>query len=342
MTLEPGSLDPMGEDPAVADDLVLRRATEDDRPAVIELCRAALGWEADDPNEAFFAWKHDENPFGASPAWVAETPDGSLAGLRVFLRWRFRQPDGDTFTAVRAVDTATHPDWQGKGIFTKLTLGAIPDLRDDGIGVIFNTPNDKSRPGYLKMGWSTVGRVPAGVRPTGVGSLATMLRSRTAAELWSEPSGIGLPAAEVLADTDGVARLLQRCGDPAAVSTDRSVEYLRWRYSFEQLRYRAVPVGDRVEDGLVIGRMRRRGEALECAVADVIVPRGVSARGAIGYMSRNSGADYLLRCTGPQGLLDGFIPASRLGPILTWRPINRLGLPEMGDLSLALGDIELF
>lgn len=340
--MDTGILDHMGEEPPVADELLLRRATDADRKAVIELCRASLGWHADDPNEAFFAWKHDENPFGISPAWVAEAPDGSLAGLRVFLHWRFRQPDGDTFTGVRAVDTATHPDWQGKGIFTKLTLGAIPDLRDDGVGVIFNTPNDKSRPGYLKMGWSTVGRVPAAVRPTGASSLPAMLRSRTAAELWSEPSDLGLPAADLLVDTEGLERLLRSCADPSAISTDRSVKYLQWRYTFEPLRYRTLPVGDRVEDGIVIVRMRRRGEALECAVVDVVVPAGTSPRGALGYVSRHSGADYLLRCTGSTGLLDGFIPAPQLGPILTWRPINRLGVPAMGDLSLTLGDVELF
>ena len=40
----------------------IRRAPGDDRPQVIELCRASLGWRVGDPNEEFFAWKHDENP----------------------------------------------------------------------------------------------------------------------------------------------------------------------------------------------------------------------------------------------------------------------------------------
>lgn len=342
ITVDAGSLGVMGEADSTGGELVLRRVTNEDRGAIIALCRASLGWQRDDPNEGFFAWKHDHNPFGTSPAWVAEAPDGSLAGLRVFLRWRFRQPDGTTFSAVRAVDTATHPDWQGKGIFTKLTLGAIPDLRDDDVGVIFNTPNDMSRPGYLKMGWSTVGRVPTAIRPTGVGSLPTMARSRTAAELWSEPSDVGCAAIDLLSDREGVARLLTSAGQPESISTALSPEYLLWRYSFTPLHYRAVPVGDRVEDGLVVFRLRRRGAALECAVADVVVPRGRSARGAVGYISRRSGADYLLRCAGRSGLRDGFIPAPQLGPVLTWRPINRLGVPGMGELSLTLGDIELF
>ena len=35
------------------------------------------------------------------------------------------------------------------------------------LAFVFNTPNDQSRPGYLRMGWRDVGRVPAAFRPTG-------------------------------------------------------------------------------------------------------------------------------------------------------------------------------
>ena len=126
----------MSTNAPAADELTIRRAGPEDREAIITLARASLGWKEGDPNEAFFAWKHDENAFGTSPAWLSVAPDGRIAGLRVFLRWRFRTPQGQTLSAVRAVDTATHPDFQGRGIFTTLTLGALPDLRDDGIGSV--------------------------------------------------------------------------------------------------------------------------------------------------------------------------------------------------------------
>lgn len=322
-------------------DLALRRATEADRPAIIDLCRASLGWVDGDPNEAFFAWKHDESPFGPSPSWVAQDDDGQLVGLRVFLRWNFRDPAGRVLRAVRAVDTATHPAWQGKGIFTKLTLGAIPELREDGLDLIFNTPNDKSRPGYLKMGWSSVGRVPVTVKVRSVGSLHTLLKARTAAEMWSEPTTIGESVEQVLADGPAIDRLLAMC-EPDGIRTDRSVEYLRWRYRFGPLRYRAVRVGTSIEDGLIILRLRRRGPAVECAVCDVLVPSGTPLRRAFSTIVTESGADYLLRCAGLEASRDGFVPVPSLGPILTWRPLCRTGAPSMGDLDLALGDVELF
>ena len=322
--------------------LTIRRAGGTDRARIIELCRASLGWGPDDPNEAFFAWKHDENPFGPSPAWVAETEDGALVGLRVFLRWRFRTPEGETLRAVRAVDTATHPDHQGKGIFTKLTLGAIPDLHDEGVDLIFNTPNDKSRPGYLKMGWSEVGRVPVGVRLASPTSVPRVLRARTAAELWSRPSQLGEPAPDVLADEDAVQRLLDRCGVPQRIATERTVAYLQWRYRFAPLRYRAVLIGRTIEEGLVILRLRGRGPALEAAVCEVLAPDPSRVRPAVRRIVDETDADHLLRCGGPAMVRDGFVPAPQLGPILTWRPIGRSGVPGMKDLSLTFGDIELF
>ena len=93
---------------------------------------------------------------------------------------------------------------------------------------------------------------------------------------------------------------------------------------------------------MVILRVRRRGPALECAVCDVLIPEGRSARNVMRRIGRNSAADYLLRCAGPAAVRDGFVPAPQLGPILTWRPICRPGAPTMRELDLTLGDIELF
>ena len=322
-------------------DFTVRRATEDDRAAIVDLCRSSLGWKADDPNERFFAWKHDLNPFGASPAWVAEA-DGRLLGVRIFLRWRFRSSDGKLLRAVRAVDTATRPDAQGRGIFTRLTLDALPDLRDDGVDFIFNTPNDKSRPGYLKMGWAEVGRVPVAVRVAGVGRLSAVAGARAAAAKWSQPSAVGVSAPDAFADDDEVASLLVVSSSSCQLSTDRDIAYLRWRYSFDALHYRVVPVGDSIAAGAVVFRLRRRGTALEATISELAVPSPSAARSAIGSILRTTGADYAIAAGGPELLRAGFVPAPRLGPMLTWKPMARTGVPKLSELGFGLGDVELF
>jgi predicted N-acetyltransferase YhbS len=97
---------------------------QDDESEVLALLDAALGaGPAGARPVAFFRWKHFENPFGPSFMLVAEA-DEQVVGLRAFMRWEF-VAEGRRFRAVRAVDTATHPDYQGRGIFSALTRQAI-------------------------------------------------------------------------------------------------------------------------------------------------------------------------------------------------------------------------
>ena len=102
-------------------------------------------------NADWFKWKHRNNPFGASPGYVAFI-DEKLIGARFFLRWEFILNE-QCIHALRPVDTVTHPEARGKGVFKKLTLHGLAALSPDKEVFIFNTPNGNSLPGYLKMGW---------------------------------------------------------------------------------------------------------------------------------------------------------------------------------------------
>lgn len=322
-------------------EFTVRQAGHADRPGIIELCRATLGWSAEDPDEEFFAWKHDHNVFGPSPSWVA-VADGVIVGVRLFMRWEFDSVESDRrLRAVRAVDTATSPDWQGRGIFNRLTLGALPELRRDGVDFVFNTPNDRSRPGYLKMGWSSVGRLPVAMRPTGFGSVTSLLGARTAAERWSQQVNIGEDPGDVFADEAAVESLLRLSRPGKKMRTARSASYMRWRYSFPELRYRVIMLGDTVGDGLAVLRFRRRGGALEGVLCDHLVPCGSRLGVPWAEVAAASGCDYFLKL-GYGQLGEGFVPVPRNGPILTWKPLVRTGVPSLRHLALTLGDVELF
>ena len=325
-------------------DIEVRPYSEGDHAAMLDLLGASLGWLPDGEHTDFFRWKHVDNHFGASPVWVAVSGE-RLVGLRAFMRWEFLH-DGGVVRVVRAVDTATHPDFQGQGIFSRLTLHGLDWLRDDGVAFVFNTPNDRSRPGYLKMGWQVVGRLPAMARLGSIAGLWRLATARTPAELWSMPSRAGLAAAEVLADGDAVARLLASVpSEDAVLRTGRSVAYLRWRYAtFEPLRYRAMLAGASVEDGLLLFRVRRRGRAREAAVAEVLVPGGDRrvARRLLAETTRRSGVDYAVRLA-TDGLGGaGFVPVPGQGPLLVCRPLASTEPPAAAVWRLTLGDIEMF
>jgi GNAT superfamily N-acetyltransferase len=323
--------------------ILVRSTAPGDRRAVLDLLEPTLGWSSDDDFGAFYAWKHEQNPFGPSPSWVA-VDDGEVVGLRIFLRWEHVAPGSEVLRTVRAVDTATRPSHQGRGVFRRLTLHALDDLRDEGVAFVFNTPNDSSRPGYLKMGWTEVGHLAASVRLTSPASPVRMARARVPADIWSVPSTAGRPASEVLASPD-IAELLDSVAPADRLSTHRTPAFLRWRYGFGPLAYRAVTLGDDVREGVAIFRVRRRGSARECALCDVLSPAGEpgARRALVRSTARASGADYVIRLGGPAVSRDGFARAPQRGPVLTWRPL-RSGTPggRVDDWALVLGDIELF
>jgi GNAT superfamily N-acetyltransferase len=312
---------------------IIRRADDDDITSAIAVATAALGWDRAEPNEAFFRWKHLDNPAGRSPMWLAVDGD-KVAGFRTMMQWRFADPDGASLRAVRAVDTATHPDHQRRGIFRALSTAAVDELTGEGIDFVFNTPNDNSRPGYLRMGWRDVGRLPIRVAVSGVSSLPRLLGARTAAAKWSDPCELGDPIAAASGD---LADLIARTPATAGIATIRSPEHLLWRYGFEPLRYRIV----RDDEAAAIVRVRRRGTAREGVLAEVFSPDRRTTRSLLRRIRRLLPIDHLVTVAAPPHPAPWLPPVPGLGPRLTVRDLAGRG-PDRDQFRFALGDIELF
>ena len=326
----------------VEHDVMVRAMTAADRPSVLALLQESLGWKRDERHAAFFAWKHEQSPFGVSPAWVAVDRDGELLGFRTFLRWEFMY-GATVVRAVRAVDTATRPDAQRRGIFSLLTTTAIETLISDDVEFIFNTPNAQSLPGYVRMGWRRIGRLPVSVRAASVSRLARLARARGPAQKWSLPTQAGTSAIDAFVDGKPVHRLVTGLKLTKGLHTRLSVDYLRWRYGFPNLRYRVLTASSSVEDGVVVFRVRRRGRAVEAVICDVLVPfhdREVGAQ-LCRQVLAVTGADYAIR-TRRSHSVAGFLPLPSQGPVVTWLALTSPAAPSLPEWDLSLGDVELF
>jgi len=323
----------------VVEHIEIRNYVVADRPAVVALLRQALGERSGERTEDFFSWKHESNSFGPSAAWVA-VDDGIVVGFRSWMRWEF-SASGRTFRAARAVDTATAPRYQGKGIFRRLTLHSLELLREDRVDFVFNTPNSLSRPGYLKMGWQVVGGLPVRFRPSGPRALVRMIRAKTPADLWSVPTMVGMSIHEwVSAAEPLVIEIAARRRAGRALKTVLSTDFLRWRYGFEPLAYRVWPLGPKPDAGGVVFRLRRRGPVVEAALVEVLAPHPEVSGREVGRMVAATGADYALSLD--QGLVHGMFPLPNQGPILTARGVAGESPSKLRCWSLALGDVELF
>jgi len=134
------------------------KATSSDIPEIITVLKSSLGEGLLPKSAEYFIWKHIENPFGESKILLAKEND-QIIGVRAFMYWNW-VCGNEVIKTVRAVDTATLPTHQGKGIFKKLTLQAVDECTKEGTEFVFNSPNKISIIGYLKMGWYDNGKMP--------------------------------------------------------------------------------------------------------------------------------------------------------------------------------------
>ena len=315
----------------VNETLTIRPFQDSDLDEVLDLLRSSLGETSLlQRTPELFAWKHIDNPFGRSIILVAEA-EGTIAGLRAFMRWELSTPGGEILRCVRAVDTATHPAFQRRGIFSRLTEAAVEAARDDGVDLVFNTPNEKSGAGYLKMGWQEVGPIGVMVRP-GIG----MLRRQVGGIPETQDL---VPGSEPLEEFPPVT-----LRPPRGLRTPRTAEYLRWRFTAHPTaRYALVTSAG----GLAVVRPNLRRGRRELVLSELIGPgSGAAAR----ETTRRSQADYVVGWFskgGPErsaAIAAGLIPVPRITALtLVARPLRALSVdvtaPDTWDL--AMGDLEL-
>ena len=126
--------------------LIIRKMTLDDLPAVVELDRMSfsLPWP-----ERSFRFELTDNP--ASRCWVAEV-DGKLAGMIVV--WLL-------VDEAHVATLATHPDFRRQGIAKKLLSHALQNLVKEGAQSSFlevRVSNMAAQEMYRKFGYKEAGR----------------------------------------------------------------------------------------------------------------------------------------------------------------------------------------
>ena len=192
-------------------------------------------WKYNRP-PSFDLWRFFSLPEGPVPAALAV--DGHKLGGSYTL-WPAKLKIGsDVIKGAQSMDTMTHPDYQGQGVFTKLAEACYDIAAVDGYRVLYGFPNPLSYPGFTKrLGWTHTGdithwirlikpsrhpRMPAIAKPFADSIPAFLPKGRTRGYVIDRnrpPVCQLLPLLESWNKTVG----------PCAVN--RSIEWLDWRYS---------------------------------------------------------------------------------------------------------------
>jgi GNAT superfamily N-acetyltransferase len=306
----------------------IREANHKDIPQILKVLKASLGEISSKKTEDVWRYKHIDNPFGESLVLVADE-EGELIGVRAFMRWRWQKGEQVYYT-YRAVDTATHPDHRGKGIFKKLTLKALEIGKERGYHFVFNTPNNQSKPGYLKMGWKEVDKLKIHLRPV---NLLSFKKKKLSYEIANYENSI-----EELLNSNFFNRL--KTND--RLFTPKDLVYINWRYINNPLQNYIVIQN---KDFFIACYVKERKGFKEFRVSEAIFSksRKKSAKSTILRLAKSSGAK-VLSISPDSGINFKTGITGSFGPILIYKSIN-LNQPKFLNLqswAYSLGDLELF
>lgn len=312
----------------------IREANSTDIPEIVRVLKASLGDELP-VSEITWRYKHIDNPFGPSIVLVAEE-NNEIIGVRAFMRWKLKDGDNELST-YRAVDTATHPDHRGKGIFKKLTLQAVETAKEQEGHFIFNFPNDQSRPGYLKMGWQRSGKLKVAVKPA-------------FNSFWKLSRDTGVHKTEYNSTADEIDKLCANWNlklKTAGLNTPKSYEYLKWRFEQNPLQDYSVYAGP----GFYISAsVKKRKKVKELRITECIFKENRKTRKEIRKIIRKWSAEFGIQVISfPPDLFNPGFPFLKgsFGPVLTVRELNlreeeKKEYFDLNNWTYSLGDLELF
>ena len=164
---------------------------------------------------ARWRWYYQEGPAGPALIRLA-LHGGRVVGHRALVPYRIWN-GREYAVASQASDAAVHPDYRGRGIFSRLTKEVLAAAKDRGWAFVFSFPNEKSLPLNRRLGWVPRQKLRKWVKPLFPSPLTRGKK--------------GLPALKV---APGVGEefdpLWELYGGRGGPGLCKDARYLRWRY----------------------------------------------------------------------------------------------------------------
>ena len=192
----------------------------------------------DERSRSFDHWRFFAGPYGICPSILAMDGDRAAAFYTV---WPLKLKLGnETVLGAQSMDTMTHPDYRGRGLFVKLAMACYEVCIARGFEALYGFPNSNSYPGFIRrLNWDHTGDITHWVRPIYPSKyriVPSMLGPLADAAAYLLPSGsIGdIQISFGMPDTTALQALIDQCSDEKdTCRIHREVDWINWRYAPE-------------------------------------------------------------------------------------------------------------
>lgn len=138
-------------------DFIFRSATRDDDARLLDLFRASF--DRDIAPEVW-NWLSYSSPTGLNRTTIVEdSTNGELVCSYSLLPIKIRF-NGKSIRASLCTNVNTRPDYQGRGLFTRVGEHALAQENNFDTSISIGMPNPKALPGHKKVGWDVLFELP--------------------------------------------------------------------------------------------------------------------------------------------------------------------------------------
>ncbi|WP_010228303.1 GNAT family N-acetyltransferase [Gillisia marina] len=302
----------------------------EDTEEIVTVLKKSLGAGKLPKSAEIWKYKHFLNPFGESLIIVAKE-EGKIIGVRALMRFDWRLNHSKEFKTFRAVDTGVLPDYQGVGVFNKMNKMAVDNASERGFFFIFNTPNEKSLPGNLKLGWKKVDNINVSFKP-----LIPQFKRKP---------HFNLPKAKDLSIVSNLTNESNKINSRRnRIFIPKSPEYLLWRYIQNPLQDYQCYFS---EDYFIAFYEKKHSNFNELRISECIFFERNARREIeeiIISFAKSKGANIIT--FSPRLDIFKFKFSLKLGPILVIKTLiekmEGLNPKNLNQWNYHLGDLELF
>lgn len=214
--------------------LEFRKYHADDLPKCLELLQVG---HAPTFSLERFRWLHEQPPGGASEITVC-TNGNDIIGLYSVIRKTVCLGQ-NTYQGGRDVDPVVHPDFRGRGIFTRLLEFGLNNFQN--LDFCFNFANPISAPGFRKAGWQDVGTLDDRAFQIGFKSIFSAkfiawLATGALLHRDSTDDAREITQVEAFQVLDEISAHAAHWLYSDHLCVERSTAYLRWRYALNPLK----------------------------------------------------------------------------------------------------------
>lgn len=185
--------------------------------------------------EDYLYWEYLQNPIGKAIVYVAKK-DTIVVAQYVILPKNILVDDKVVSVNI-SVNTITHPDYRGHGLFPKLAELAYDDCLKSNQNYTIGFPNSNSTKGFLdKLKFADVGKLPLLLNVKNplfalfVFLMGRRVKGETEIDLNFITEDSSLSNLDFEKDKTQYSSFWLNFKKRNVITTDRSMEYLKWRY----------------------------------------------------------------------------------------------------------------